>query len=80
MMKFKLLTNNDSKNIYSFDAIDGEGTFSIDRQDNTIELLSSECRLPGHQLDEKTIAQILYIGKKKILELNYPDSCIYATH
>lgn len=79
-MRFKLLTNKESKSIYSFDAIDGTGTFAINKKDGAIELLNHKCRLPEHELDKKTLDHILYIGKRKILENNFPDQCIYATH
>jgi hypothetical protein len=80
MTKYKLLTSNGSKNIYNFDTIDGTGTFSIDKKDNSIELLSTECYLKNRKMNKENLDRILYIGKSKIIENNFPDSCIYATH
>ena len=53
MTKYKLLTSNGSKNIYNFDTIDGTGTFSIDKKDNSIELLSTECYLKNRKMNKE---------------------------
>ena len=54
--------------------------FSIDKKDNSIELLSTECYLKNRKMNKENLDRILYIGKSKIIENNFPDSCIYATH
>ena len=33
-----------------------------------------------YQPTEKDVQHVLYIAKKKLLEMNFPESCIYATH
>ena len=80
MTKYKLLTSSDSKNIYRFDTLDGTGTFSIDKKDNTVELLSSECYLKNRKMNKENLDYILFVGKKKIIEMNFPESFVYATH
>ncbi|MBP5603641.1 MAG: hypothetical protein J6X78_13040 [Treponema sp.] len=80
MTKYKLLTSNGSKIIYNFDTLDGTGTFSIDKKDNSIELLSTECYLKNRKMNKENLDHILFVGKKKIVEMNFPESCVYATH
>ena len=80
MTKFKRLTSNGSKYIYSFDTLDRTGEFSIDKADGSLKLLNTKCRLSDKKLDEKALGYILYIGKEKIIESNFPETCIYATH
>ena len=80
MTKYKLLTSSGSKNIYRFDTLDGTGTFSIDKKDNTVELLSSECYLKNRKMNKENLDYILFVGKKRIIEMNFPESFVYATH
>ena len=78
MTKYKLLTSSGSKNIYKFETLDG--TFSIDTKDNTVELLSSECYLKNRKMNKENLDYILFVGKKKIIEMNFPESFVYTTH
>ena len=80
MTKYKRLTKNGSKIIYSFETLDGTGTFSIDENDFSVTLLTTKCYLKNKEMDEKTLKKVLYYGAKKIKELNFPENCIYATH
>lgn len=80
MTKFELLSTTCSRYIYSFITLDGIGMFSISKSDKSLKLLKTECFLPNHKMNEKNLEQILFYGRKKILDNNFPDRCIYATH
>ena len=80
MTKFKLLSTTCSRYIYSFITLDGTGMFSISKADNSLKLLKTSCFLPKSKMSKKNLEQILFYGRRKILENNFPDSCIYATH
>ncbi len=77
MIVFKLRSRDNSKNYYSFS---GAGLYGI----IVIDTISSEIsfiEINGlYQNDEKEKERLLYIAKKKISSMNYPDQCIYATH
>ena len=53
------------------------GTIWIDKE--TLEL-GVEKVTGIYQPTEKDFQHIFYIAKKKLLELNFPEKCIYATH
>lgn len=77
MIIFKLKSRNNSKYYYSFDGVGLYGVIVIDI--NTTEIAFFEVN--GHdQNDQKEKEKLLYIAKKKIISMNFPDSCIYATH
>lgn len=80
MTRFKKLTINGSKNIYSFKTLDGEGTFSIDSDDFSLQLIEKKCYLENQEMDQDNLNKILFFGKKKIIENKFPERCIYATH
>ena len=80
MTIFKKLTINGSKNIYSFKTLDGEGTFSIDSDDFSLQLIEKKCYLENQEMDQDNLNKILFFGKKKIIENKFPERCIYATH
>ena len=80
MTRFKRLTINGLKYIYSFNTLDGEGTFSINSADFSLQLIEKKCYLENQEMDQDNLNKILFIGKKKIIENNFPESCIYATH
>ena len=80
MTRFKKLTINGSKNIYSFKTLDGEGTFSIDSDYFSLQLIEKKCYLENQEMDQDNLNKILFFGKKKIIENKFPERCIYATH
>ncbi len=79
MIIFKKMSPNDNTKIvnYEFSGVGLWGVISVDRE-------SKEAfyqKVDGiYSFDLKEMNQILYIAKKKILESNFPERCIYATH
>ena len=80
MTKYKLLTKKGSLNTYNFDTIDGEGKFSIDSLSGKFSLLETKSFLKGREMNKKNLDYILQIGAEKIIEQNFPESLVYATH
>ena len=77
MITFKLVSKNGSKLYYKVSGVEMVGTIWINKE--TFELGVEE--VTGiYQPTEKDIQHIFYIAKKKLVEMNFPDSCIYATH
>ncbi len=77
MIAFKLTLRKGSKIYYSFSAAGLSGIIVIDTETSKISFSEIEGFL---KTDEKEKEQMLYIAKKKIISMNFPESCIYATH
>lgn len=77
MIVFKLTSKNDSKNYYSFFGVGLDGIIVIDTNSSEISFVE----VNGHyKNDEKEKEKLLYIAKKKITSMDFPDRCMYATH
>ena len=77
MITFKLVSKNGSKLYYKVAGVEMTGIIWIDKE--TLE--SGVEEVTGiYQPTEKDVQHVLYIAKKKLLEMNFPESCIYATH
>ncbi len=76
MIRFKLLSKNSSKIIYSFLWLSSEeGTIEVDTNTTKCTLLTYP-----DWMNERDKEKILYISSKYLKEYHYPDSYIYATH
>lgn len=76
MIKFKCLSRNSSKIIYSFLWLSIEdGTIEVDTNTTKCTLLTCP-----DWMNERDKEKILYISSKYLKEYHYPDSYIYATH
>lgn len=76
-MTFKLVSKNGSKLYYKVAGVEMIGTIWIDK--DSFEMGVSEVS-GSHQPTEKDTQHVFYIAKKKIIEMNFPESSIYATH
>ena len=77
MIEFKLILKEESKIYYKFSAVGLNGEFVIDSKTSKISFIEVDGFLKDN---EKEKSDLLYIAKKKIIENNFPESCIYATH
>ena len=76
MIRFKLLSKNSSKIIYSFLWLSSEeGTIEVDTNTTKCTLLTYP-----DWMNERDKEKILYISSKYLKEYHYPDSYTYATH
>lgn len=77
MTVFKQTSKDDSKICYSFSGAGLYGIIGINTKTSEISFVE----VKGHDKDsEKEKEHLLYIAKKKIISMNYPESCVYATH
>jgi hypothetical protein len=77
MIVFKQTSKDGSKICYSFSATGLFGTVIINKETSEIAFVEIKGQ---YQSDEKEKEQLLYIAKKKITSMNFPERCIYATH
>lgn len=77
MIKFKLKSVDNSKYYYSFSGALLYGIIVIDKETSEIAFEEVDGLAKS---DEKEKEKLLYIAKKKITSMDFPDSCIYATH
>lgn len=76
MIRFKRLSKNSLKIIYSFLWLSiEEGTIEIDTNTTKCTLLTSP-----DWMNERDKEKILYISSKHLKEYNYPQAYTYATH
>lgn len=76
MIRFKLVSKNGSKSIYSFEWLSvEEGTIEIDTDTGESTLLTWP-----EWMNERDKKKIVYIAGTKLKQEGYPDSYIYATH
>ena len=75
MIRFKILSRQNLKNIYNFFWLGQEGTIEI-------KLDTDECVMTktSSLLNEKEKGRILFIAGKYLRQKNFPDSYTYATH
>lgn len=77
MTVFKQTSKDDSKICYSFSGAGLYGIIVINTKTSEISFVE----VKGHDKDsEKEKEHLLYIAKKKIISMNYPERCVYATH
>ena len=77
MMTFKLVSTNGSKLYYKVAGVEMIGTIWIDKE--TLEIGISEIT-SSHKPTERDIQHVFFIAKRKLTEMHFPESCIYATH
>ncbi|MBR4489186.1 MAG: hypothetical protein IKO57_07225 [Treponema sp.] len=75
MITFKLISRNGSKNFYKFSAAGLCGIILID-----IETFEIGFNKVNGFLKDNEKEKLLYIAKRKLTEMHFPESCIYATH
>ncbi len=77
MITFKQTSKDGSKICYSFSGAGLYGIIVINTKTSEISFVEAK----GHDKDsEKEKEHLLYIAKKKIISMNYPERCVYATH
>lgn len=77
MIEFKLTSRDGSKSYYKFAGTGLHGIIVID----TITLESDFSEVDGFLKDnEQEKQKLLYIARRKLKSLDFPESCIYATH
>lgn len=77
MIIFKLKSTDNSKHYYSFSGAGLYGIIVIDKETSEIAFVE----INGHyKNDEREKNILLYVAQKKIKEMNFPESCVYATH
>lgn len=77
MTVFKQTSKDGSKICYSFSGSGLYGIIVINTKTSEISFVE----VKGHDKDsEKEKEHLLYIAKKKIISMNYPERCVYATH
>ena len=77
MIEFKLKSTDGSKIYYNFSGVGLYGIVVIDKETSEIAFVE----VNGHyKNNEKEKAMLLYIAQKKIKSMNFPETCVYATH
>ena len=77
MIEFKLKSTDGSKIYYNFSGVGLYGILVINKETSDISFVEVNGR---YKNDEKEKAKLLYIAQKKIKSMNFPETCVYATH